>query len=79
MCLGFPGKLIEMDEFSAVVDIDGTKKEVSLMMLPDEVVLGDYVMVHAGFAIAKMQPEEAQKTLEALREFAEMLDEEGQL
>ncbi|MCD8490404.1 MAG: HypC/HybG/HupF family hydrogenase formation chaperone [Geovibrio sp.] len=48
MCLGFPGKLIEMDDFKAVVDIDGTRREVSLMMLPDEVVLGDYVMVHAG-------------------------------
>ncbi|MGE4496341.1 MAG: HypC/HybG/HupF family hydrogenase formation chaperone [Deferribacterales bacterium] len=79
MCLGFPGKLIEMDDFKAVVDIDGTTREVSLMMLPDEVVLGDYVMVHAGFAIAKMDPEEALKTLEALREFADMLDEEGQL
>lgn len=79
MCLGFPGKLIEMDEFSAVVDIDGTRREVSLMMLPDEVELGDYVMVHAGFAIAKMDPEEAQKTLEAIREFADMLDEEDKL
>ncbi|GAB1535722.1 HypC/HybG/HupF family hydrogenase formation chaperone [Geovibrio sp. ADMFC3] len=79
MCLGFPGKLIEMDDFKAVVDIDGTTREVSLMMLPDEVVVGDYVMVHAGFAIAKMDPDEAQKTLEALREFADLLDEEGQL
>ncbi|HAL86518.1 MAG TPA: HypC/HybG/HupF family hydrogenase formation chaperone [Deferribacteraceae bacterium] len=79
MCLGFPGKLIEMDDFKAVVDIDGTTREVSLMMLPDEVVIGDYVMVHAGFAIAKMDPDEAQKTLEALREFADLLDEEGQL
>jgi hydrogenase expression/formation protein HypC len=77
MCLGFPGKLVEMDEFSAVVDIDGTRREVSLMMLPDEVQLGDYVMVHAGFAIAKMDPDEAEKTLEALRELADVMDEEG--
>jgi hydrogenase expression/formation protein HypC len=66
-----------MDEFSAVVDIDGTRREVSLMMLPDEVQLGDYVMVHAGFAIAKMDPDEAEKTLEALRELADVMDEEG--
>ncbi len=75
MCLGFPGKIIELDEFGATVDIGGTKRDVSIMMLPDEVVLGDWVMVHAGMAIAKMDPDEAQKTLEVLREFADGLDD----
>lgn len=74
MCLGFPGKIIELDEFSAVVDIAGTKRDVSTMMLPDEVVIGDWVMVHAGMAIAKMDEEEALKTLEVLREFADETD-----
>lgn len=74
MCLGFPGKIIELDEFSATVDIGGTKRDVSIMMLPDEVVLGDWVMVHAGMAIAKMDEEEALKTLEVLREFADETD-----
>lgn len=79
MCLGFPGKLIEIteDSYNAVVDIDGTTREVSLMMLHDEVKLGDYVMVHAGFAITKMDPEEALLTLETLREFADLTDEEA--
>lgn len=74
MCLGFPGKIIVLDEFSATVDIGGTKRDVSIMMLPDEVVLGDWVMVHAGMAIAKMDEEEALKTLEVLREFADETD-----
>lgn len=75
MCLGFPGKIIELDEFAATVDIGGTKREVSVMILPDEVSVGDWVMVHAGMAIAKMDPEEAQKTLQVLREFADELDD----
>jgi len=75
MCLGFPGKIIELDEIMATVDIAGTKREVSIMILPDEVELGDWVMVHAGMAIAKMDPEEAQKTLQVLQEFADGLDD----
>ncbi|AEI14192.1 hydrogenase assembly chaperone hypC/hupF [Flexistipes sinusarabici DSM 4947] len=74
MCLGLPGKIIEKDEFSAVVDIGGTKREVSLMMLPEEVRIGDYVMVHVGFAISKMDPEEARKTLETIMEIADEID-----
>lgn len=74
MCLGFPGKILELDEFGAVVDIAGTKREVSIMMLPDEVVIGDWVMVHAGMAIAKMDEEEAEITLQTLREFADETD-----
>jgi hydrogenase expression/formation protein HypC len=74
MCLGLPGKIIELDEFSAVVDIAGNKREVSIMMLPEEVQIGDYVMVHVGFAIAKMDPEEAKKTLETILELSDEID-----
>ena len=76
MCLGFPGKIVEMDEMTAIVDIAGTKREVSLAMLPDEVSVGDYVMIHVGFAIAKMDEKEAEETLKTLLEFASELDEE---
>lgn len=75
MCLGFPGKILELDEVMAVVDIAGTKREVSVMILPDEVEIGDWVMVHAGMAIAKMDPDEAVKTLQVLQEFADGLDD----
>lgn len=76
MCLGFPGLIEWKDEYSAGVDIGGTKREVSLMMLADEIEIGDWVMVHAGFAIAKMDAEEAQKTLQVILEMAEELGED---
>lgn len=76
MCLGFPGKVLEIGEFTAIVDIAGTKREVSLAMLPDEIEIGDYVMVHVGFAIAKMDPKEAEETLKTLLEYADELDRE---
>lgn len=71
MCLGFPGKLVFIsdDKTYGNVDIGGTVREVSLMILPEEVSLGDYVMVHVGFAISKMDEEEAEKTLKALTEY----------
>lgn len=70
MCLGFPGKIIEItsDKSFATVDIVGTKREVSLMILPEDVEIGDYVMVHVGFAISKMDEVEAKKTLETILE-----------
>jgi len=74
MCLGLPGKIVEKDEFSALVDIGGTEREVSLMMMPEEVEIGDYVMVHVGYAISKMDPEEAKKTLETIMEIADEID-----
>lgn len=75
MCLGFPGKILELGDMVATVDIGGTKREVTTMILPDEVEIGDWVMVHAGSAIAKMDPDEAIKTLQVLREFADGLDD----
>lgn len=74
MCLGLPGKIVEKDEFSALVDIGGTEREVSLMMMPEDVETGDYVMVHVGYAISKMDPEEARKTLETIMEIADEID-----
>lgn len=71
MCLGLPGKIVEIadDKNFAIVDIAGTKREVSLMILPEEVEIGDYVMVHVGFAISKMDENEAKKTLDTILEF----------
>jgi hydrogenase expression/formation protein HypC len=70
MCLGLPGKIVEIedDKNFAIVDIAGTKREVSLMILPEEVEIGDYVMVHVGFAISKMDENEAKKTLDTILE-----------
>ena len=67
MCLAVPMKVVEIDAGSAICEIDGVRREGSLMLI-DDVVVGDYVLLHAGFAIEKIDPEEAQKTLDVLRE-----------
>ena len=67
MCLAVPMKVVEIVEGSAICEVDGVRREGSLMML-DEVQIGDYVLLHAGFAIEKIDPEEAEKTLTILRE-----------
>jgi len=67
MCLAVPAKIIKRSEFLGTVDISGVTREVSLMLLPDAVV-GDYVLVHAGFAIQAIDEEEALRTLELFKE-----------
>ena len=69
MCLAVPMKLIKKSETSAIAEIGGVKREISLMMLP-EAKIGDFVIVHAGFAIQKLNEAEANKRLELLREMA---------
>jgi hydrogenase expression/formation protein HypC len=72
MCLGIPGKVVEITEGMAKVDVGGTRKEASLMLL-EEASIGDYVIVHAGFAIERVDEKEAEKTLEIVDELiAEM-------
>ncbi|HMX16127.1 MAG TPA: HypC/HybG/HupF family hydrogenase formation chaperone [Rhodocyclaceae bacterium] len=69
MCLAIPARIVEMpDPENAVVDLGGVRKEVSLALVEDAAV-GDYVIVHVGYALQKLDPEEARKTLEL---FAEM-------
>ncbi len=67
MCLAVPMKITEIAEGTAICEVDGVRREASLMMLEDAVV-GDYVLIHAGFAIEKIDPVEAQKTLDIFRE-----------
>ncbi|MCK9200071.1 MAG: HypC/HybG/HupF family hydrogenase formation chaperone [Gallionella sp.] len=63
MCLAIPARVVAIfSGENAVVDIGGVRKEVSLALL-DDVSLGDYVIVHVGFALNKLDPEEAEKTL----------------
>ncbi|WP_425058436.1 Hydrogenase maturation factor HybG [Sporomusa carbonis] len=67
MCLAVPAKIIDRTEFMATVDSDGVTRQVSLMLLPDAAV-GDYVLIHAGFAIQSIDEEEAKRTLELFKE-----------
>lgn len=62
MCLGIPGEIVEINGTTAKADIAGMRKDVSLKLL-DGVNVGDYVIIHAGFAIEKVDPEKAQETL----------------
>jgi len=66
MCLGVPMQVKTIDDELALCEIDGVQREASLMML-DDVQVGDYVLIHAGFAIEKIDEAEAQLTLDALR------------
>jgi hydrogenase expression/formation protein HypC len=63
MCLAIPARVIEMhDADSALIDVGGVRKRIS-MALVDDVAPGDYVIVHVGYALAKLDPEEAERTL----------------
>jgi hydrogenase expression/formation protein HypC len=67
MCLAVPMKLVELQEFNqGIAQLDGVSLQVNLTLL-DNVQLGDYVIVHAGFAIERLNEQEAEKQLELLR------------
>jgi len=76
MCLAVPAKVLELrDDNMALVDISGTQREISLMVLDGDAAVGDYVLIHVGYAIEKIDEEEAQRTLAMFEELA-MLDEQ---
>lgn len=68
MCLGVPMQVLEIHDDTVLAEIDGVQREASLMMLGEPVAVGDYVIVHAGFAIARIDPAEAEETLRMMRE-----------
>ncbi len=61
-------RVVELHEDLVVAEIDGVRREASLLMLADPVKLGDYVIVHAGFAISRLDAAEAEETLQLMRE-----------
>lgn len=68
MCIAFPGKIVSIDEDNmAVIDISGTRREVCLDIVDEEVAVGDYVISHAGYAIHKVDEETARESLEYLK------------
>ena len=68
MCLGIPGRVDRIDGAMATVDFGGAGRQVSLELVPGEVRAGDYVLVHAGFALERIDEEEARETLQMLKE-----------
>ena len=79
MCLGVPGKVVSIKEDIAEVDFGGIRREVSLLICPD-VMEEDYVLVHVGFAIQRLEKEEALETLalfeEIERDYIESAEED---
>lgn len=72
MCLAIPARI---DEFTtpgnAIVNLGGVRREISIALV-DDVVVGDYVIVHVGYALQKIDPEEAERTLAAFAEMGEL-------
>lgn len=73
MCLGIPGVVVEVHEYTAVVDFGGVKREVDRLLVPD-VKPGDYVIVHAGAIISKLDPKEAEEVINTWKEVIEALE-----
>jgi len=68
MCLAIPAEVIKLlPDAMAIVSIDGVSKEVSVELI-EEIAIGDYVILHVGHALAKIDPEEARETLDLLRQ-----------
>ena len=66
MCYAIPGKVVSIEGENAVIDYDGIKKKANISLV--EAKVGDYVLVHAGFAIEKLDNDYAKKTLELMRQ-----------
>ena len=70
MCLAIPGKIIEMvdeDGGIAKVDVSGVRRNINIALL-DDVSIGDYVLIHVGFALSKIDEKEAEETLRMLQQ-----------
>ncbi len=76
MCLAIPAKITKIENQMGTIDMEGAHRDVSLLLLEDARV-GDYVIVHAGFAIHKIDEAEAMESLKILREMVSFMDEEA--
>lgn len=75
MCLAIPGSIVTIQGTSATIDMVGVQRDISLALTPQAQV-GDYVLVHAGFAIEVIDAEEARQTIELVRELDELTEED---
>jgi hydrogenase expression/formation protein HypC len=79
MCLAIPGKIVELPKGElqyALVDVNGVRRKVMVDMLTEPPAIGDWVLVHVGFAMNTLSEHEAQEQLELMRQLGETLDEE---
>lgn len=82
MCLGIPGRIVEIldeDLLLAKADVSGVRRNINIGLVHNEdewVEVGDWVLIHVGFAMSKLDETEAQSTLEVLRELGEAYEQE---
>jgi len=77
MCLGVTARVVKIDGQKADVEFDGVTQTISIAMTP-EVKIGDYVMIHAGFAISIIDPKQAEETMDLFIELKRMMEKEQQ-
>ncbi len=83
MCLGIPGQIVEISDpaqLRAKVEVEGVRREVSIALIgldgPDSARVGDWVLVHVGFAMAKIDEDDARETLDALKALGDLYEQE---
>jgi hydrogenase expression/formation protein HypC len=82
MCLGIPGQLVEvldLAEHRAIADVDGVRREINIHLVegtPGGIKVGDWVLIHVGFALSKIDEEEAERTLAFIKELGSVYDDE---
>ena len=81
MCLGIPGQVVEINaaEHKAVADVDGVRREINIGLVlgdPGGISEGEWVLIHVGFAMSKIDEEEAERTLSFLKELGSVYDDE---
>ena len=77
MCLSIPSKIVEiLPDNYAIVDTMGVKRKVSLDLMPEPVEVGDYVLIHVGYAMTKMREEDALESLKVYEEIIRHMEEE---
>ena len=76
MCLGIPGRIVEITDDVGLrmgtIDFGGVRREVCLAYMGDDIQVGDYAIVHVGFAISKVDEDEAKRTFDLLKEMGEL-------
>ena len=76
MCLAIPMEVLKIEGKNAEVQVGGTRHTIRLDVISESPEVGDYVIVHVGFALSRLDPEEAAETLRLFAELAEALDDE---
>jgi hydrogenase expression/formation protein HypC len=71
MCLAVPSEIVDINNLVATIDVSGARRDISLMLLPEEVQVGDFVIVHAGFALQKIDREAGREALRLIKELVE--------